>query len=84
MLGIHKLKTLVIQNMSIMGESRDMSRIYCRVLARRGLQRTARAATRHGARDPLVRPQVDQKPPRQKLKKARMAYLIRLIFTKTG
>ncbi len=28
--------------------------------ARRGLQRTARAATRHGARDPLVRPQVDQ------------------------
>ncbi len=25
-----------------------------------GLQQTARAATRHGARDPLVRPQVDQ------------------------
>ncbi len=35
--------------------------IYCRVPARQGLQRTARAATRHGARDPLVRPQVDQK-----------------------
>ncbi len=34
--------------------------IYCRVPARRGLQRTARAATRLGARDPLVRPQVDQ------------------------
>ncbi len=34
---------------------------YCRLPARRGLQRTARAATRHGARDPLVRPQVDQK-----------------------
>ena len=34
--------------------------IYCRVPARRGLQRTAQAATRHGARDPLVRPQVDQ------------------------
>ncbi len=26
----------------------------------RGLQRTAQAATRHGTRDPLVRPQVDQ------------------------
>ncbi len=34
--------------------------IYCRVPARRGLQQTARAATRHGARDPLVCPQVDQ------------------------
>ncbi len=34
--------------------------IYCRVPARRGLQRTAQAATRHGARDPLVCPQVDQ------------------------
>ncbi len=34
--------------------------IYCLVPARRGLQQTARAATRHGARDPLVRPQVDQ------------------------
>ncbi len=34
--------------------------IYCRVPARRGLQRTAWAATRHGARDPLVRPQVEQ------------------------
>ena len=34
--------------------------LYCRVPARRGLQRTARAATRHRARDPLVRPQVDQ------------------------
>ena len=33
--------------------------VYCRVPARRGLQRTTRAATRHGARDPLVRPQVD-------------------------
>ena len=31
---------------------------YCRVPSRRGLQRTARAATRHRARDPLVRPQV--------------------------
>ena len=28
--------------------------------ARQGLQRTARAATRHGATDPLVHPQVDQ------------------------
>ncbi len=37
-----------------------VGKIYCRVPARRGLQRTARAATRHGARDPLVRPQVDQ------------------------
>ncbi len=34
--------------------------IYCCVPARRGLQRTARAATRHVDRDPLVRPQVDQ------------------------
>ena len=34
--------------------------IYCRVPAGRRLQRTARAATRHGTRDPLVRPQVDQ------------------------
>ena len=34
--------------------------VYCRVPARQGLQRTARAATRHRARDPLVRPQVDQ------------------------
>ncbi len=34
--------------------------IYCRVPARRGLQQTTRAATRHGARDPLVGPQVDQ------------------------
>ncbi len=25
---VHKLQTLVIQNMLIMGESRDMSRIY--------------------------------------------------------
>ncbi len=33
---------------------------YCRVPARRGLQQTAWAATKHGARDPLVRPQVDQ------------------------
>ncbi len=32
--------------------------IYCRVPARRGLQQTARAATRHGARDPLVRPHI--------------------------
>ncbi len=32
--------------------------LYCRVPAR--LQQTARAATRHGARDPLVRPQVDK------------------------
>ena len=32
---------------------------YFRVIARRGLQRTARAATRHMARDPLVIPQVD-------------------------
>ena len=34
--------------------------VYCRMPVRRGLQRTARAATRHGARDPLVCPQVDQ------------------------
>ena len=34
--------------------------IYCRMPARRGLQQTAQAATRHGARDPLVRPQVDK------------------------
>ena len=33
---------------------------YCRVPARRGLQQTARALTRHGARDTLVRSQVDQ------------------------
>ena len=38
----------------------DSCYIYCRVPARRGLQQTAWAATRHGARDPLVRPQVDQ------------------------
>ncbi len=38
----------------------ESSCIYCRVPARRGLQRTARAATRHGARDPLGRPHVDQ------------------------
>ncbi len=34
--------------------------VYCRVPARHGLQRTTRAATRHWAREPLVRPQVDQ------------------------
>ncbi len=37
--------------------------IYCRVPARWVLQQTnpgLRAVTRHGARDPLVRPQVDQ------------------------
>ena len=28
--------------------------IYCRVPARRGLQQTARAPTRHGARDTLT------------------------------
>ncbi len=38
----------------------DPTFIYCRMPARRGLQQTTRAATRHGARDPLVRPQVDQ------------------------
>ncbi len=42
------------------GPCQSTMRQYCRVPARRGLKRTARAATRHGARDPLVRPQVDQ------------------------
>ncbi len=38
----------------------DTISLYCRVPARRGLQQTARATTRHRARDPLVRLQVDQ------------------------
>ena len=39
--------------------TQDARHPYCRVPARRGLQRTARAVTRHRGRDPLVRPQVD-------------------------
>ncbi len=51
----------------------------CRVPARRGLQQTARAATRHMARDPLVRPQVDSYLDKN-LKKKRTAHLIRLFY----
>ncbi len=44
----------------LMTATRCKYSIDCHVPARRGLQQTAWAATRHGARDPLVRPQVDQ------------------------
>ncbi len=55
----------------------------CRVPARRGLQRTARAVTRHGARDPLVRPQVDNHLGKN-FKKKRTAHLIRLFLLRQG
>ena len=54
--------------------------LYCCVPARRGLQRTAQQATRHGARDPWTKlgNHLDKNV------KERTAHLIRLIFTKTG
>ena len=49
----------------ILGKKFD---IYCRVPMRRGLQQTARAATRHGARDP------------KNFNKKQTAHLIRLFY----
>ncbi len=60
------------------------SRLYCRVPAKRRLQLTARAATRHGARDPLVRPRGPDLQGSLQPAELRIAHLIRLIFTKTG
>ncbi len=60
---------------------------YFRVPARRGLQWTARAATRHGARDPLVRPQVDNYLARDnyvKIKKKEERTEHWTCFSKTG
>ncbi len=59
--------------------------MYCRVPARRGLQRTTRAATRHGARDPLVHPQVDQTIKLDNyLDKRNEPHIWFAFFTKTG
>ena len=64
-------------------------RMSCRVPARRGLQQTARAGTRHGARNPLVCPQVDQtyrgaSNLDKKSKKRNEPHTWFTVFTKTG
>ena len=56
--SFHHKRTSFRLGQNVFGVGINLNRIkndiYCRVPARRGLQRTARAPTRHGAIDPLV------------------------------